>query len=79
MVVIGHASGSNDLKSDMAKAITNVTIVNAILIFVMMGMAFINYGTQPPSNNYMMVVTHVSMFLAMLSVSISSLQQLSSS
>jgi len=39
IIVVGQASGSSDAKNDMIKAITNVTIVNSILMLVMAGAA----------------------------------------
>jgi hypothetical protein len=81
MVTMGQATSSSDFKNEMAKAITNVTIVNGILIFAMMGMAFVSLGADPNVNTlktYTIIITHVTLFLAMLSVSISSFQQLSS-
>ena len=83
MVTIGNASSGSDFKNEMTKAITTVTIVNGILIVILMGMAFVSIPSDVNSignlKTYMIVMTHMSLFLAMISVSISSIQQLSSS
>lgn len=81
MVTIGNAASGSDLKNEMNKAVTNVTIVNGILIVIMGGMAFVTLNSAGADINqlklYTIIITHVSLFLAMLSVSISSLQQMS--
>lgn len=88
IVAVAQASGSSDAKNDMIKAITNVTIVNTVLMLVMGGMAYIFVGdnTKAPGGNYamdfkdyMMLMVHVSLLISIISVSISSLQQLNSS
>lgn len=80
MVAVGQASGSSDSKNDMAKAITNVTIVNSILIIIMTGMAFFYLAENKEAViPYLIIMVHVSLLMSVISVSISSLQQISSS
>ena len=80
MVAVGQASGSSDSKNDMAKAITNVTIVNSILIIVMTGIAYFYLSANPAAQGpYLILMVHVALLMSIISVSISSLQQISSS
>jgi hypothetical protein len=80
MIQIGILSSKSDSKSDMANAITQVTIVNSILMLVMAGLAFFylnaNEGSFQP---YMIIMMHLSLLISVVSVSISSLQQIQSS
>ena len=80
MVAVGQASGTSDSKNDMAKAITNVTIVNSILIIVMTGIAYFYLSANPAAQGpYLILMVHVALLMSIISVSISSLQQISSS
>lgn len=82
IVAVAQASGSSDAKNDMIKAITNVTIVNTILMLVMGGTAFVYISNDEAGGtfrNYMMFMVHVSLLISIISVSISSLQQLNAS
>jgi hypothetical protein len=80
MIVVGQAAGSSDRKNDMAKAITNVTIVNTILMIVMTGTAYFYIDANPDAQRpYLILMVHVALLMSVISVSISSLQQISSS
>ena len=77
IIAVGKDTGGTDSKTDMAKAITNVTIINAVMILVLAGTAYyyIN-ANQLAERPYILVMLHVNLFLSVLSVSVSSLQQL---
>jgi hypothetical protein len=78
IIAVGKATSGGDSKNDMAKAITNVTIVNAILIIIIMGIAYFyasatdHRATAP----YLILMVHASLLLSVVSVSITSLQKL---
>lgn len=79
MIAVSQAAGSSDSKRDMQKAITNVTIVNTILMIVMAGTAYLYLDADPNAQRpYIILMVHVSLLLSVISVSISSLQQLGS-
>ncbi len=82
IIVVGQASGSSDAKNDMIKAITNVTIVNSILMLVMAGAAYFYFKSAdgaPSKDSYILFMVHVTLLISVISVSISSLRQLNSS
>ena len=80
MIAIGQASGSGDVKNEMQKAITNATIINTVLVAIMGFIAFlyidVNQDAQRP---YIILMLHIALLLSVISVSIASLQQISSS
>jgi hypothetical protein len=81
MVTIGHAASGSDIKNEMSKSITTVTVVNGILIAINAGLAFVylNGASEGAVRIYTVIMTHLSLFIAMLSVSISSFQLLNAS
>jgi len=79
MITVSHAAASGDVKNDMMKAITNVTIVNTILTLVMAATAYFYLEANPNAmRSYVILMLHVTLLLSVISVSISSLQQLNS-
>ena len=79
MVTVGKAAASSDVKNDMIKAITNVTIVNTMLMLVLGGTAYFYLDTNTLAERpYIIFMLHLSLLISIISVSISSLQQLSS-
>jgi hypothetical protein len=80
MIAVGMAAGSSDSKNDMAKAITNVTIVNTILMLVLAGTAYFYLDSDPNAQRpYLILVVHMALLFSVISVSITSLQQLNAS
>ncbi len=79
VVAVGMASGSSDARASMASAITNVTIINSVLMLVLAGTAYFYVATEPMAERpYIMIMLHVSLLLSIISVSITSLHQLNS-
>ena len=80
IIQMGILSSQSDSKSDMAKAITSVTIVNSILMLVMAGIAYFYVKANPESlPSYVIIMLHLSLLISVISVSVSSLQQIQSS
>lgn len=80
MVTVSKAAASSDTKKDMTNAITNVTIVNILLILILAGTAFFYLNSNIGAERiYVIVMLHVSLLLSIISVSVSSLQQLNAS
>ena len=77
LVIVGQASGSNDSKAEISKAIFNVIIVDIVLLLVLAGTAYFYVAAEPLAERpYIMIMLHVSLLISILSVSISSLHQL---
>ena len=80
IVQISILSSQSDTKSNMSSAIVSVTVVNSILMLVMAGIAYFylkaNQGAMMP---YTLIMLHLTLLLSVISVSISSLQQINSS
>jgi cytochrome c biogenesis factor len=78
-VAVGTATSNSDSKTEMGKAITSVTVVNLVLTVILCGIALVYVTTDTTTErNYLMIMTHVAIFLSVLSVSVSSLHQLDS-
>jgi uncharacterized membrane protein YozB (DUF420 family) len=68
------ATGKNDHKADMTQAITNVTVVNLVLILVLAGTGYFYTGQYPTAREpYIMFMLHLSLLLSIVSVSVASL------
>ena len=77
MVTVGKAAASSDVKKDMSNAITNVTVVNTMLMLVLAGTAYFYLDANLASErSYILFMLHLSLLISIISVSISSLQQL---
>jgi hypothetical protein len=76
MVAVSQATGSSDVKNDMAAAITNVTIVNTILMLVLAGTAYYYVTSQGATTErlYVIFMLHVTLLISLVSVSVSCLQ-----
>lgn len=76
---IGGVTSNPDTRNEVKGAITSVTVVNLILTAVLCGIALVYVTTDTTTErNYLMIMTHVAIFLSILSVSVSSLHQLDS-
>jgi cytochrome bd-type quinol oxidase subunit 2 len=79
MVTVSKAAASSDVKKDMTNAITNVTIVNTMLMLVLAGTAYFYLDSNLTAERpYVLIMLHLSLLISIISVSISSLQQLNS-
>jgi hypothetical protein len=77
---VGKAAASSDVKKDMTNAITNVTIVNTMLMLVLAGTAYFYLAENlSAERHYVIFMLHLSLLISIISVSISSLQQLNAS
>ena len=77
-VAIGEATANNDNKAEMAKVIYNTTIINSVFIAVL-GITAYFYFIDDDSvyDAYIMIMLHVTLFISLLSSSVSVLHQLS--
>jgi hypothetical protein len=80
MVAISQATGSSSVKNDMAMAITNVTIVNTVLMLVLGGTAYYYVVSAGATTErlYVMFMLHLTLLISLISVSVSCLQPISS-
>jgi hypothetical protein len=80
IIQIGIIASKSDTKSNMASAIISVSVVNSILMLVMAGIAYFYLRTnQAAVLPYTLIMIHVTLLVSVVSVSISSLQQINSS
>jgi heme/copper-type cytochrome/quinol oxidase subunit 4 len=78
MVAVGQATADNDNKNALATTILNVTIVDVVLFSILGVMAYFYFNADSAGYDiYVMCVIHISLFLSLLSASISAIQQLS--
>jgi nitric oxide reductase large subunit len=74
-VTVFNATANSDNAKDMSTAIMNVTIVNTVLVSILCGTGYFytqqNAQTQQP---YMMIMIHVSLLLATISIGIATLK-----
>ena len=76
---ISAASASSDIKKNMVGAITNVTIINSVLIMVLGGTAYFYLDSNLTAERpYMILMLHISLLLSVISVSMVALQKLNS-
>ena len=77
-VTVGTASANNDNKEEIAKVIYNTTIINSVFI-VVLGLTAYFYFLDDDTvyDAYIMVMLHATLFIALLSSSVSVLHQLS--
>ena len=79
LYVISAASASSDIKRNMVGAITNVTIINSMLIMVLGGTAYFYLDSNLTAERpYMILMLHISLLLSIISVSMVALQKLNS-
>ena len=68
------ASASGDHSADMTQAITNVTVVNLILVLILGGTGYFYTQQYPTAREpYIMAMLHLSLLLSVISVSVASL------
>lgn len=74
---ITSATGSDDNKSDMKKALTITTIVNIVLVLIF-GMIAVAYIASNPTAErpYIIMVTHFSLLLSIIAASAAAIQKL---
>jgi hypothetical protein len=77
IIVVSQTAGRSTTKNDMLKAITNVTIINGILIGIMAGIAYFYIDADKNAQRpYIILITHIVMIMSIISVSTTSLHQL---
>ena len=80
IIQIGILASKSDTKSNMASAITSVTVINSILMLVMAGIAYFYLKTNESAIlPYTLIMLHVTLLISVVSVSIASLQQINAS
>jgi hypothetical protein len=71
VVFVNQAAPSSSSKDDVDKAMKNITYTNGALILFMTILAYVYLRQFPDTrDNYMMIITHFSLFLSFLAVSI---------
>jgi len=75
---IFKATASGDSQASMTQAITNVTLVNFVLVMVLAGTGYF-YTVQEPTARepYIMFMLHLGLLLSVISVSVASLSSVS--
>ena len=77
-VAIGEAAANNDNKAAMAKVIYNTTIINSVFIAILGITAYFYFmDDDTVYDAYIMIMLHVTLFISLLSSSVSVLHQLS--
>jgi len=80
IIQIGIIASKSDTKSNMASAITSVSVINSILMLVMAGIAYFYLRTNESAIlPYTLIMLHVTLLISVVSVSIASLQQINAS
>lgn len=70
-VFVGQAAPSSSNKEDVEKAMRNIAITNGAIILFMSLLAFVYLRQYPDTrDNYILIMTHFTLFLAFLAVSI---------
>lgn len=76
-VIVGQFASGDDSKKEVAKSIGNILIINFILVLVLAGTAYFYVAAEPLAERpYIMIMLHASLLISIMSVSISSMQQL---
>lgn len=71
-VFVGQATPSSSNKEEVEKAIRNIGLTNGALIVLMSLLAYVYLRQYPDTrDNYILIITHFTLFLALLAVSIS--------
>jgi len=74
IVVMTRATGAGDHQADMSQAITQVAIVDAVLIVVLALMGYFYTESTPTAKDpYIMIMIHLSLLLSVISLSVSTL------
>jgi hypothetical protein len=78
MTAVFKATGNGDNKADMSQAITNVTVVNLVLVLILAGTGYFYTEQNPTAKQpYIMAMLHLNLLLSIISVSVASLQSVS--
>jgi uncharacterized membrane protein YozB (DUF420 family) len=74
ITAVFKASTGGDHTADMTQAITNVTMVNLVLVLVLAGTGYFYTQQYPTAREpYIMFMLHFSLLLSVISVSVASL------
>lgn len=78
IVTVGNASANGDSKNELKNAIMHVSIINTLLIMVLAGLSYVYVSANTTAERpYVLFMVHASLLISIISVSVSSLQQLS--
>jgi len=73
--LVGGAVATGDTASDMKNAITNVTIINSVLIMLLGGLAyFFLEANTTAERTYVIIMVHFSLLLSITCASVMALQ-----
>lgn len=73
--LVSSAVSTGDTAGDMKSAITNVTVINSILILLLGGLAFFFLETNTVAERtYVIIMVHVSLLLSITCASVMALQ-----
>ena len=73
--LVSSAVSTGDAAGDMKSAITNVTIINSILILLLGGLAFFFLETNTVAERtYVIIMVHVSLLISITCASVMALQ-----
>ena len=78
MITIFNATSSSEHSADMAQAITNVTVINLVLVLVLAGAGYFYTQQYPTAKQaYIMFMLHLNLLLSITSVSVAALYSVS--
>ncbi len=73
--IVFNATASGDNANDMSAAIMNVALVNSVLVSVLCGTGYFYTQQNPRSEQpYMMIMIHLSLLLATISIGVATIQ-----
>jgi len=74
-VVVFNATANSDNANDMSAAIMNVSLVNSVLVAILCGTGYFYTQQNPRSEQpYMMIMIHLSLLLATISIGVATIQ-----
>lgn len=74
-VIVFQATANSDNANDMSAAIMNVTLINSVLVAILCGTGYFYTQQNPRSEQpYMMIMIHLSLLLATISIGIATIQ-----
>jgi len=74
-VVVFNATANSDNANDMSAAIMNVALINSVLVSILCGTGYFYTQQNPRSEQpYMMIMIHLSLLLATISIGVATIQ-----
>jgi hypothetical protein len=78
LTIISMVAARNKNAPPIVTSILTVTIVDAVMIAILAGISFLYVAGNPAlERSYVLIVLHVSLLISIISVSVSTVQQLS--